>query len=224
MNHEKRHENTRYAAKEILTYLFANYPSIRSVIDVGCGVGTWLSICEDRGREITGIDKNVPIEMLEISPTNFINMDLRYWIPEKRYDLAICLEVAEHLTQDESYMLIDKLSRYCNNILFSAAIPKQGGEGHINEQWQSYWLKQFIHKGMTPVDLRSLFWFDERIPVWYRQNMFLFNREYKRDLMPFIDIVHPDLYLYKIARQESPVSSFKMFLKAVRNYVSKSKK
>ena len=107
-------------------------------------------------------------------------------------------------------IVIDSLCRHSDIILFSAAIPKQGGEGHINEQWPSYWAKLFKSWDFYPVDfLRCEIWRNASIPFWYRQNIMFFmlreklekiNPELKKFLVDEIhfdslDRVHPELFL-----------------------------
>ena len=62
-------------------------------------------------------------------------------------------------------------------VLFSAAIPGQGGTDHINEQWQDYWARLFAKHDYVALDfLRLKFWNDSRIEWWYRQNIILYVR------------------------------------------------
>jgi len=60
-------------------------------------------------------------------------------------------------------------------VAFSAAIPGQGGVGHVNEQWPDYWEALFAAKGYVLVDwFRRQLWDDTAIEPWYRQNLFLY--------------------------------------------------
>ena len=60
-------------------------------------------------------------------------------------------------------------------VLFSAAIPHQGGDDHINEQWPGYWAKLFARCNYVTVDcLRDHFWDDEEVAYYYAQNMLLY--------------------------------------------------
>ena len=73
---------------------------------------------------------------------------------ESKFDLAITLEVAEHLSEIRADSFIDDLCALSDLILFSAAIPDQGGRHHINEQWQSYWEpKRFKQRGYHVYDI-----------------------------------------------------------------------
>jgi predicted RNA methylase len=70
-----------------------------SVVDLGCGLGTWLATFADLGIEdYLGIDGDwVPPEMLEIPHERFMAARLdRPFALDREFDLAVSLEVAEH--------------------------------------------------------------------------------------------------------------------------------
>jgi SAM-dependent methyltransferase len=152
-----------------------------SVIDVGCGIGSWLSVFKILGvRKIKGIDGDyIEHNSLIIEPDEFLSTDLRrpFFLSET-YDLALCLEVAEHLPDRSAQELINSLSRLAPLILFSAAIPGQYAPGHINLQWPEYWEKLFVKDGYLMFDaIRPLIWQDQRIAWYYRQNCYLYVRK-----------------------------------------------
>jgi hypothetical protein len=96
---------------------------------------------------------------------------------EREFDLVLSLEVAEHLPEESAAGFSQSLARLGPIVLFSAAAPQQGGTGHLNEQWPSYWVRHFAQNGFTVVDcLRDRIWRDERIEWRYRQNLLLFVR------------------------------------------------
>src|SRR5690606_29502698 len=81
-------------------------------------------------------------------------------------------------------------------------IPGQGGVGHRNERWQSYWAALFAEHGYTAHDIiRPAIWSDDAIPAWYRQNAVLYLDEPTRtriNLQPtdpgLLDTVHPSFW------------------------------
>ena len=150
----------------------------RSVIDIGCGRGAWLRAFEENGVEqVWGVDGHyVDRSKLLVHPTKFLQIDLRRpFRIEERYDLALCLEVAEHLTSKTGRNLVRTLTGLAPIILFSAAIPGQGGNCHINEQWPSYWMSLFAEHAFLRLDpIRQHIWNDPRVEWWYRQNIFLY--------------------------------------------------
>jgi hypothetical protein len=116
---------------------------------------------------------------LYIPPERFIPADLAKPLKvEDRYDLAVSLEVAEHLDPRAGGQLIITLTSLAPLVLFSAAAPGQGGIGHVNEQWPRYWRSLFEARGFKMLDiLRPLIREDRRVAWWYRQNIALFAGE-----------------------------------------------
>ena len=154
---------------------------VHSVVDFGCGCGTWLKACEENGVEIIlGLDGDyVDRRSLLIEPCSFRASNLQKPIGlEQRFDLALCLEVAEHLPENEARTLVKSLTDAAPIILFSAALPGQGGTNHVNEQWPCYWERLFAEQGMRKYDvLRPLIWSDKSIEYTYRQNIYLFTKK-----------------------------------------------
>lgn len=202
----------------------------RSVLDVGCGLGTFLKVFKDSGlKEIQGIDGiwcNKELLFKNINPQEFQEVDLEKKINLKRkFDLVICLEVAEHLSPIRAESFVEDLTNHGDTILFSAAIPFQGGVNHLNEQWQSYWVKKFQDRGYTLYDvLRPIFWDNKNVFSYYKQNMMLFSKiDLAIDFKKFpenkiIDLVHPDMFIKHIGYQDKKATKrfFKFFLKSLK--------
>jgi SAM-dependent methyltransferase len=153
----------------------------RSVIDLGCGTGAWLAEFARQGIEdVYGVDgPDVRVDQLEIAPDRFEVADLTQPVNMARtFDLVISLEVAEHLPETAADTFVASLVSLGAVILFSAAVPHQGGVNHLNEQWPRYWAERFGAHGYVTVDaLRATFWDDERVEWWYAQNMLFFVAE-----------------------------------------------
>lgn len=167
-----------------------------SVVDVGCGPGAWLSVFAEAGVECLGIDGASILPALQIPRERFVPMDLSHLEDDgRRFDAALCLEVAEHLSENCGEGLVQFLCHKAPIVLFSAAIPGQIGDGHINAQWQEYWRKQFAACGHLAVDIRPELWGDDRVAYWYQQNMLLYVRDdlVSRDYVPprCLNVVHP---------------------------------
>lgn len=165
------------SAREIVP-LLVNWVQPRSVVDLGCGVGAWLSMFTEMGiDDVLGIDGDwVKPSCLCIPESKFQSRDLKQPICfERRFDLAISLEVGEHLPSESGEILVESLCRLAPVICFSAAIPFQGGRGHINEQWPEYWTAKFSKHGFECVDcIRPHIWTNNEVEPFYAQNMFLF--------------------------------------------------
>jgi len=170
---------SRQSAREILPIVF-ELARPGSVIDVGCGVGPWLAAARELGaRELLGVDGSwVQPSALMIPRECFLAVDLTKPLQVGRtFDLAMCMEVAEHLPESSAQVLIDSLVSLAPLVLFSAAVPAQGGLHHINEQWPQYWENLFRSRGYVLIDcIRTQVWNNPRVEPWYAQNCFLFAR------------------------------------------------
>ena len=211
--YDKRFAQTVDAARRILDLVLPRLPPVRSALDVGCGVGAWLAVLREKGvADVAGIDGAwIDEKLLRIPADKFRRADLSAPLNlERRYDLAICLEVAEHLPPERADGFVAELTGAADFVLFSAAIPFQGGYGHVNEQWQSYWTERFARRGYAVRDwVRPRLWTDGRISGWYRQNLLLYVAETRltelrspadgsADPAWPLDLVHPDEYLSKV--------------------------
>jgi SAM-dependent methyltransferase len=174
--YQNRRAHTAHAASRILAALPAGL-SRRSVADIGCGTGTWLAAALAHGTEAAfGIEGDwVTPAMLDDPRIAFSPQDLEQPFTGPSVDLAISLEVAEHLSPARAESFVADLVALAPAILFSAAIPGQGGVGHLNEQWQSWWAARFATHAYLAYDvIRPAIWTDEAIPAWYRQNVVLY--------------------------------------------------
>lgn len=177
-----------------------------SVLDVGCGVGSWLREWSNYVDTVYGVDGKWVDETSLVIPHDVFKMvDLESTFDlQQQFDLATCLEVAEHITEQAKDKLVDSLVTHSDIILFSAAIPEQGGDNHYNEQWPSYWIRAFEARGYAFLDpFRHLFWQDDNIRYYYRQNIILFAKKEVLASNPFlteeanlahrslVDVIHP---------------------------------
>ncbi|MBV8129442.1 MAG: hypothetical protein JO114_17490 [Planctomycetaceae bacterium] len=158
--------------------LILDLAPIRSVVDFGCADGCWLRAFQDLGVEdILGLDGNyVDRDRLLIDRHRFRDCDLASPVRlERNFDLALSLEVAEHLPTRSSRDFVQSLVRAAPIVLFSAAIPGQGGTRHINEQWPEFWHKLFDASGYKCLDcLRGTIITDPNVEWWYKQNIYLY--------------------------------------------------
>lgn len=234
--YSERHRKTLYSARKILSIVVDALPEVDSAADFGCGVGTWLSVLREQGvRDILGMDGPwVEGDLLEIPEEDFRRIDFEEFTGiDGRYDLAISLEVAEHLSENRAPGFIGALTDASDFVLFSAAIPFQAGRFHVNERWPDYWAGLFAERGYVPLDfIRGMIWNDEGIPFWYRQNTLLFVREQRLDQVDPpkselsgdgcpISLVHPNIYLDKAARMVSVRGTWRLFRQAIGKWLRK---
>lgn len=180
----RRQAAAQRSAEQVLRHVL---PLVRprAVVDIGCGTGSWLAAAKRLGvQEIAGVDgAHVDVRQLEIPEDRFCAVDLATSlraveipdVPPGVFDLALCLEVAEHLPPECDAALVDLLCRLAPVVLFSAAVPHQPGNGHINCRWQSHWAVLFSQHNYGAIDcVRPVFWTDPSVSWWYRQNTVLY--------------------------------------------------
>lgn len=218
--YKDQQDGSLISAQEVWPVLF-QYFKPKSVIDIGCGVGTWLAAIDQLGiKDYLGVDGDYVNENeLYIPKERFQSFDLtKSYNPSRKYDLAISLEVGEHLPDTSSGDLVNTLTNAADVVLFSAAIPGQTGTYHINEQWPEYWAAKFAAKGFVPVDcIRKHIWSNQKVAIWYRQNVLLFvkselldqpsfsvlnNLAQKTD-PDFLIRIHPELFEYYRTKVEA---------------------
>lgn len=198
-----RYRHTAYAARQILGALPPSLLTGR-VADIGCGTGTFLVAALELGAvEVFGFEGDwVKSDMLDDPRIAFTSTDLEHDLTAAAVDLALSLEVAEHLSPARAASFVTDLVAMAPAVLFSAAIPGQGGVGHINEQWQSFWADLFATHAYQPYDIiRPTIWSDDAVPAWYRQNLVLYldaQTGQRLGLTPtapaLLDRVHPTFW------------------------------
>ena len=222
---------------EVIVPLVIELLSPASVMDVGCGAGAWLAEFQRRGvPDIFGVDGPwVASQQLQIPLQSFRVADLTQPLREsRRFDLAICLEVAEHLPATYADTLVSSLVSLSDAILFSAAIPCQGGENHFNEQWPDYWTEKFEAQGSHVIDaLRPALWRNPQVEYWYAQNILLFVRSSKLEENQSLRVlatqtrrdqlalVHPRAFLEGSVRAKRPYDLLQAILGAVKRGLKK---
>lgn len=193
---------SRSSAQTVVPIVLDLVGGVRSVLDVGCGIGTWLSAFAEHGvGDLLGVDgEYVDRSQLLVPAEWFAAHDLSVPLALGRtFDLVTSLEVAEHLESSTAGTFVGSLCAHASEaVLFSAAAPGQGGRHHVNEQWPSYWVRLFSAHGFEPFDVvRPRIWDDQSVEWWYRQNTLLFacgevaGRLRALDDVRLVDVVHP---------------------------------
>ncbi len=182
----------------------------RSLLDFGCGLGTWISSSIKNGvDDVFGVDGvDIPKEKLLFPADRFRVVDLRSPLDlGRRFDVVICFEVAEHLDSTFANVLVDTLVRHSDSVYFSAACPGQNGQNHINCQWPSWWQEIFNARGYRCDDsVRWALWNEKAVEPWYRQNMFIATKDptmagTEPKLRP---VIHPEMLRHIRQKTDSP--------------------
>ena len=231
------HEKSVVSSRIILSLLKAQLGTA-SILDLGAGHCPWGKSALELGIGYLGVDGDyVDTSKLSVPRQHFLARDLAVpFATDQRYDLAICMEVGEHLPEHSAAVLVESLVHHADIILFSAAIPWQGGTHHINERWPSWWAAIFEQKGFLPLDLiRPQVWSNEHVAEYYAQNALLYakagdpyNRVLKKTLdvnarNPILDIVHPREYTRKADLARRSVGEIIQSLPAVASRVIRNR-
>lgn len=194
-----------------------------SVVDFGCGPGTFLNVFKKIGiKNVLGLDGPHVVNEAEkgrwelfIQKNEILSIDFEKEISSENskifselgtFDLAVCLEVAEHLLPSSAEKLVQTITSTSKLILWSAAIPGQTGENHFNEQWPEYWQALFEKHGYVFLDpFRLKLWNDRRVEWWYRQNLFLVVHKSLVDVLNQKmyggdDFITPELYQIYVSK------------------------
>lgn len=196
------------SAKVVIAFLTKHVFLPRSVLDVGCGCGTWLKAWREAGvAKIRGIDGNtLPENLLYVERNEISEMDLDTIRKEdsEKYDLAMSLEVAEHLKTENSANFVRFLTSSADIVLFSAAIPHQQGNNHINTQPLSFWVELFAQEGFECFDIVRPWLLANvgnsgDVEPWYIQNTLIFAHKEKKDVLTskgYNPVANPVLFYY----------------------------
>lgn len=183
------------SAELVVPLILEKFNDVNTVVDIGCGQGWWSRAFLDAGVEIvTSVDGdwvNDPV-------VDLVRLDITSDpLPSPTFDLAISLEVMEHIPTEASHRVAHWMATHADVVVFSCAIPHQGGAGHISERWHTEWVELFAEYDLHPDDsIRTAIWDDERIEPWYRQNLLVFCTDGK--MGGPLNIVHPDIWGWKV--------------------------
>lgn len=224
-------EGSGMTAKEIIPVIYDVFKP-QSVLDIGCGSAIWLRTFADMYKiaDIRGVDGDyVKKELLKIPAEKFASYDLtKFYDAGRQFDLAMSVEVAEHIPHASSEAFVKTLVNASRKVVFSAAIPGQGGTYHVNEQYPEYWAERFAAHGYVTVDyFRKKFWDDSKVEWWYAQNIFIFIHKdelanypqlqdaYQKTDPEFIRRIHPGMLQsreLKIDRYKNPAKNLRHHL------------
>lgn len=164
-------DDTAYRSAQLTLPPILTAHNIQNVIDIGCGTGAWAHVAQQHGANAVGVDHGVPPDLRR--PIIYVDCDLTNGYPCTGFDLAICLEVAEHLPVESAEPLVNGLAR-ARRVLFSAATPGQPGVNHINCQPHDYWHEKFLTYGFQWEHVGPTL--PEQVEDFYRRNMFIYER------------------------------------------------
>lgn len=122
-----------------------------SVFDVGCAIGVYLKYFSKKGVDVAGIEgAESAVERALVDTIQHYDLRDSPKISNQKFDLVLCIEVAEHLHTIYADGFIDTIISATHNdstVVFTAAPPGQYGANHINLQHPRYWVKKFSERG-----------------------------------------------------------------------------
>lgn len=192
------------SAKKIINILIKYYAP-KSVLDIGCGVGTWLKAWKEASAtKVLGIDTNeMPENALYIPRKNIkvFDFEVDKLDIEDKFDLAMSLECFEHITKKHEDNAFNTLVNSADIILFSAGIPFQVGTNHINCHKLAYWVDKFKQKGYKCYDIIRPECIKQSLNVgsWYMQNILVFAKNDKASIIEAngaVSIANPVMFYH----------------------------
>jgi hypothetical protein len=162
--------HTVVLSASVVVPALVSYLGCRSMVDLGSGQGEWVEAFAALGVDATGVDIAAPEPENRHDLTVPLNLG-------RRFDLALSLEVGEHLPEPAADTLVDSAVTHADVVVFSAATVGQEGIGHINCQPHEYWHEKFAARGYVMSDpFRPVLAGDDRVSPWYRDNLFMYER------------------------------------------------
>ena len=130
--------------------IIASYYKFQNILDIGCGMGLYLRELNKMGKDVLGCDSSkAGIRMAAPEITVFYADVTKPLYVNRKFDTALCFEVAEHIKKKYSRQLVKNCTAYSDTVLFTAAPEGQGGVGHINEQPFEFWIHLFEEMGFA---------------------------------------------------------------------------
>ncbi|WP_458094685.1 class I SAM-dependent methyltransferase [Roseomonas sp. WA12] len=202
--HLRQLDAARLSSRRVLD-LLRGHLRFGSVLDVGCGTGALLSaVIEGGAEDVLGIDGAwADPQLLAFDPGLFRQIELNEAFDlGRRFDLVVSLETGEHVRPVAAAGFVASIARHGDQILFSAALPGQGGADHVNECWPESWTQLFAAEGFDAFDpIRRTLWGDADVEPWMQQNALLFLRRDQpvpKSLEPFRITGEPATFVHRV--------------------------
>ena len=178
-----RHEYHEWE-KRLATDFFTRY-DVRSVVDLGCGVGSYLDAAHDMGiAPLKGYEINLSIANCYIPEhlRQFISSDdITSALPGGGFDCSWSVEVGEHIQPEGTEQFVSNLVNLTRRLtLLSCAPPGQRGTAHINLRPKEEWVELMTRHGMrylpTEVDHTVSHWSSLGAPSYILRNLMIFSK------------------------------------------------
>ncbi len=161
---------------------------LNSLIDVGCGTGHYLHACRQSGiSDVFGMEGSpFAFKHLLVPDHLVVRHDLRKPFQfDRRWDLALSLEVAEHIDDVDTDNYVRILCNASDVVVITAAPLGQGGTRHVNEHSRSWWTEKFSGAGYRYdaaatdkmiLGIREAKAQQKFVASWFEPNIMVFRR------------------------------------------------
>jgi SAM-dependent methyltransferase len=205
-------DDTSCTSAKVIIPLILELLQPQSMIDIGCGVGSWLAVFKEFGiQDVLGVDVEfLDSSLLQIPKEKYLPFDLKKPLKlDRQFDLVLCLEVAGYIPHESAAIFVNSLTRLGSTVLFSAQIPFQDEQTiQVNRQWPDYWANFFKQQGYVAIDcFRKKIWNNFHVAWWFAQNLLLFvkqdnlesnkllKRKFENTYTSQLALVQPQVYL-----------------------------
>lgn len=168
------HMQMSWVDEPVLDYLISRY-NVRSMLDVGCGLGAMVDMATAKGIIAYGVDGDPQVEHPDVFIHDYTTGPTALWfenisIFERTvvYDLIWCVEFVEHVEQQYQENYLRTFDRGTKALYLTAAYPGQGGYHHVNEQPMEYWIELLTARGWT-LDQEATDWVHEHGAIPFSQ-------------------------------------------------------
>lgn len=177
-DYDAMHQEELPFAENLASWIHT-YIKPQKVLDIGCGgTATYVEAMRSKGINAKGYDPNPMVR-----ESDYVRQVSMFELNEVS-DLVICLEVAEHIHFIQSDEIVSKLCSFLEkggSLIFSAAQPGQGGVGHINCQYPSFWEEKFlarpnIYRNRIAESTCREVVFRGPYMGWFRNNFMIFSK------------------------------------------------
>lgn len=155
------------------------------MLDVGCGTGAMVAVARKMGTEAFGVDMHKHINASWIfqhdltKPFSMAEKNLPSQVP-----LVVSIEVAEHIPKTKHDVFCDTIANHLmigGVLVFTSAVPGQGGEEHIGIEHPLYWRTKFHNRGIgyrpDMTAALAMLWSNIESPLmWLPPNLQVFKR------------------------------------------------
>jgi SAM-dependent methyltransferase len=147
-----------------------------SVVDFGCGLGTYVAAMRLAGIDARGYDGNPHTAELTGGSCGVLDLTERHWLG-RAFDVVVCLEVLEHIPGAMESLALDNLDRHCGRwLVLSWAAPDQGGHGHVNERPADYVAEAMLGRGFEREKKHRDRLRAAAFRGWHRRNLTVWRR------------------------------------------------